>query len=121
MHYPPFVLPPGRSPLGLRGLKYFAVWSVCLIVLSQPSWAAWIEICKSPLKLPCFVSQPSWAAWIEITRLLYSVSVKLSRSPLGLRGLKCFLKFVTMKKLWSQPSWAAWIEIYYTDEEVYKQ
>ena len=34
--------------------------------MSQPSWAAWIEISfygKSKTKK---MSQPSWAAWIEI-------------------------------------------------------
>ena len=57
--------------------------------MSQPSWAAWIEInsdCVSSF-LPV-TSQPSWAAWIEImffNRIYNAAS--------------------------SQPSWAAWIEM----------
>ena len=35
-------------------------------MLSQPSWAAWIEI-KIDLEVrEKALSQPSWAAWIEI-------------------------------------------------------
>ena len=34
----------GRSPLGLRGLKLLLSPGLYLQILSQPSWAAWIEI-----------------------------------------------------------------------------
>ena len=55
-----------RSPLGLRGLKSEHCIIIALVNLSQPSWAAWIEI---HMRLNFFLkmkSQPSWAAWIEI-------------------------------------------------------
>ena len=58
--------------------------------MSQPSWAAWIEILRwhyFPVH-PC-ESQPSWAAWIEIIGVGMHV-----------------------EGLMSQPSWAAWIEIF---------
>ena len=59
------------------------------MVMSQPSWAAWIEICKFQRIDKDCRSQPSWAAWIEII-MLYRL-----KQPSSL----------------SQPSWAAWIEI----------
>ena len=34
----------GRSPLGLRGLKYDQIVNYLKQGKSQPSWAAWIEI-----------------------------------------------------------------------------
>ena len=34
----------GRSPLGLRGLKFIYMIYGYIITGSQPSWAAWIEI-----------------------------------------------------------------------------
>jgi hypothetical protein len=84
---------------------------VCRL-MSQPSWAAWIEI--SVLFLPSvpYLSQPSWAAWIEIYMHLATPSTRFCRSPLGLRGLKYGwgLYFAADRKM-SQPSWAAWIEI----------
>ena len=57
-------------------------------VKSQPSWAAWIEILTSLEALPCYPSQPSWAAWIEIVTSTVLLTGVTCRSPLGLRGLK---------------------------------
>ena len=34
--------------------------------MSQPSWAAWIEILMVLETTVLPLSQPSWAAWIEI-------------------------------------------------------
>ena len=56
----------GRSPLGLRGLKY-----------KNYQWLVWIV-----------KSQPTRAAWIEMTTHLATTSLVYRRSPLGLRGLK---------------------------------
>ena len=36
-------------------------------------------------------SQPSWAAWIEIKHIKAYTLFLISRSPLGLRGLKFFI------------------------------
>ena len=57
--------------------------------MSQPSWAAWIEIFTANGLWSAILSQPSWAAWIEI---MYHFN--------KLKG-----------GVMSQPSWAAWIEI----------
>ena len=35
-------------------------------MMSQPSWAAWIEIFTTVLYHIGDMSQPSWAAWIEM-------------------------------------------------------
>ena len=57
-----------RSPLGLRGLKYHLNKDKHCDTMSQPSWAAWIEMEWDVPKLDLELSQPSWAAWIEIRR-----------------------------------------------------
>ena len=77
--------------------------------MSQPSWAAWIEIvcstsrlssitCRSPLGLRGF-KYGYRAAQITIN----------GRSPLGLRGFKCRPCTRCWPKLRSQPIRAAWI------------
>ena len=79
----------GRSPLGLRGLKFFQSKLFSYRHKSQPTRAAWIEItvCMPPLvDLP--QSQPTRAAWIEIS-LNGSIGISIA----------------------SQPTRAAWIEI----------
>ena len=40
--------------------------------MSQPSWAAWIEICQNSFLLPALRSQPTRAAWIEILLIMKS-------------------------------------------------
>ena len=57
---------PCRSPLGLRGLKSVTITSNGQSILSQPSWAAWIEMPLSFGSVTGLESQPSWAAWIEM-------------------------------------------------------
>ena len=81
---------PGRSPLGLRGLKSISLDVLMVFMLSQPTRAAWIEISK-------------------VQHILGSTS---GRSPLGLRGLKYFLERSFKKWNKSQPTRAAWIEIF---------
>ena len=57
--------------------------------MSQPSWAAWIEIDAASNSYGVRpASQPSWAAWIEITSTSAGATDAAGRSPLGLRGLK---------------------------------
>ena len=124
-----------RSPLGLRGLKSAQNTVPCDATLSQPSWAAWIEIFgpygeamkdgsqpswaawiemeieQAAMRFG-WMSQPSWAAWIEIIVSFLKVLPVFSRSPLGLRGLKSYAVHQDYQVLPSQPSWAAWIEIF---------
>ena len=58
------------------------------------------------------LSQPIWAAWIEI---LYAAINHICRSivaaHLGCVDWNVFLQIISKLKLWSQPIWAAWIEI----------
>ena len=62
---------------------------------SQPSWAAWIEISKVFFNSSTASSQPSWAAWIEMLSKIRNYEEALSRSPLGLRGLKFWYSHVS--------------------------
>ena len=101
----------GRSPLGLRGLKFFVAHLETRGGESQPSWAAWIEMTMTKYSRFSMRSQPSWAAWIEIIPQSYLGEVQEGRSPLGLRGLKFCANILLFYPLLSQPSWAAWIEM----------
>ena len=78
-----------RSPHGLRGLK------------SEEKTA----------KVKKELSQPSWAAWIEIILSQVQKMAAAGRSPHGLRGLKSTNTELAYRQRVSQPSWAAWIEI----------
>ena len=61
------------------------------------------------------MSQPTRAAWIEIHQPYFQAALgELSRSPLGLRGLKFEIIEAMQKISKSQPTRAAWIEIRFT-------
>ena len=64
--------------------------------MSQPAWAAWIEIDTPQGSLNNIESQPAWAAWIEISTLPPLFPTAAGRSPHGLRGLKSLLIFLTL-------------------------
>ena len=67
-------------------------------------------------KLPISIlSQPTRAAWIEISISAPSEKQTPCRSPLGLRGLKYFIRLAAEEKQESQPTRAAWIEIFFTN------
>ena len=73
-----------RSPLGLRGLKFVEFnYSVELSYLSQPTRAAWIEICLYASSVIVVLSQPSWAAWIEILSFSYNKNTRFVAALLG--------------------------------------
>ena len=79
----------GRSPLGLRGLKYRSFCPLLLRRASQPTRAAWIEISHVAMYNTRFLkSQPTRAAWIEMLLFILRRTAKQS-----------------------QPTRAAWIEI----------
>ena len=53
-------------------------------VLSQPSWAAWIEIISLVIALmKAALSQPSWAAWIEILKWCLLITMMTVAALLG--------------------------------------
>ena len=79
----------GRSPLGLRGLK----WLQPCVNSDCPS--------RSPLGLRGLKFRPPAHGFLQ----------KGCRSPLGLRGLKCCIEGWLPAIYQSQPTRAAWIEI----------
>ena len=104
---------PGRTPHGVRGLKYhpkaheespgmshpsrgawieiYTVTLSCSHCRSHPSRGAWIEIRPAEACAAGQQSHPSRGAWIEIrTSCPQSTSCR-SRTPHGVRGLKLLL------------------------------
>ena len=53
------------------------------MILSQPSWAAWIEIKAQVLPVLTYMSQPSWAAWIEILTFVRGQPISSVAALLG--------------------------------------
>ena len=82
-------MPAGRTPHGVRGLKFGRTGLVIVGCQSHPSRGAWIEIAMDGYVLTSDLSHPSRGAWIEIIARLYEE---------GGDG-------------WSHPSRGAWIEI----------
>ena len=77
------------QPSWAAWIEIIMVFSTGTPLVSQPSWAAWIEIATLlSANLNAFMSQPSWAAWIEIIMVFSTGTPLVSRSPHGLRGLK---------------------------------
>ena len=102
----------GRTPQGVRGLKFYAHFLCLRRDESHPARGAWIEIClrvtagtglavSHPargawIEISCFglygsllaMSHPARGAWIEIP--VYSVRARGQdrRTPQGVRGLK---------------------------------
>ena len=101
----------GRTPYGVRGLKFQLIVHNGAAHESHPVWGAWIEIasacsvvsalsgrtpygvrglkfqrlCRERLLLR---SHPVWGAWIEIMRWIAHTQSVTSRTPYGVRGLK---------------------------------
>ena len=78
----------GRTPQGVRGLKYGQWYDIWIEARSHPAGGAWIEIETSGVINNRFKSHPAGGAWIEM-------------KALPLRA----------KKPWSHPAGGAWIEI----------
>ena len=79
----------GRTPHGVRGLKW-RVRHVCALFV----W-----------------SHPAWGAWIEIRLRLAECLSNQRRTPHGVRGLKYSNLFALFRRRQSHPAWGAWIEI----------
>ena len=100
----------GRTPHGVRGLKFISIVVDLVVYLSHSAWSAWIEIAKNTPISAYFMSHSAWSAWIEITTAADNVytrkshsawsawieiggvlarsAIKASRTPHGVRGLK---------------------------------
>ena len=61
-----------------------------------------------------FGSHPARGAWIEMSSILCVSSEMRSRTPQGVRGLKCIIIAYTSVFKASHPARGAWIEIRYS-------
>ena len=72
-----------RSPLGLRGLKFYPHEIISMVRRSQPTQAAWIEIAYTGALFHRQQSQPTRAAWIEIPAYAKTTNYILVAALLG--------------------------------------
>ena len=124
----------GRTPHGVRGLKFRpqpdhghrtgshpsrGAWIEMrrtqarpLPYASHPSRGAWIEM-GSATSWTCTssASHPSRGAWIEILSTSSPADSATGRTPHGVRGLKCRGRCLDGCRGRSHPSRGAWIEI----------
>ena len=80
----------GRTPPGVRGLKFATDGTWADIMPSHPTRGAWIEITFRKALEILDESHPTRGAWIEIGKNTYWVLMSYSRTPPGVRGLKSF-------------------------------
>ena len=85
---------PCRSPLGLRGLKYFAYVVLQAAAGRSPLGLRGLKFGIRKQQNQRGKSQPTRTAWIEIRNPHRQFRLSLCRSPLGLRGFKYSLKFI---------------------------
>ena len=79
----------GRTPQGVRGLKFYAHFLCLRRDESHPARGAWIEIClRVTAGTGLAVSHPARGAWIEISRVMVLLPPPFGRTPQGVRGLK---------------------------------
>ena len=84
----PMAFSTSRTPHGVRGLKWTALYCPPPLPWSHPSWGAWIEIKDGYCLYAGLRSHPSWGAWIEITFPASPLAGRPCRTPHGVRGLK---------------------------------
>ena len=77
-----------RTPHGVRGLKYRSSGSIYAPSLSHPTRGAWIEIRREGHRDKQSKSHPTRGAWIEIARGTDAQLPQPGRTPHGVRGLK---------------------------------
>ena len=79
----------GRTPHGVRGLKYKIVFFCLLCLMSHPAWGAWIEILNlapTAKAIPC--RTPHGVRGLKSEQLEYIAEEVTGRTPHGVRGLK---------------------------------
>ena len=104
----------GRTPHGVRGLKSKLPWTSCHSGLSHPARGAWIEIvCPGQNRNYLRPSHPARGAWIEINYDPGGIQPMGRRTPHGVRGLKYATSTTTACVRLSHPARGAWIEIFY--------
>ena len=106
-----YTLHPGRTPHGVRGLKYEGE---VVPVFRDGRTPHGVRGLKSLVRLPFMRivwSHPSRGAWIEITDESDTVTISSGRTPHGVRGLKSATAVTCSPTTPSHPSRGAWIEI----------
>ena len=78
---------------------------------SHPVRGAWVEIILIKVAIRNIKSHPVRGAWIEIMVLPLLLCLSASRTPHGVRGLKCAGSYGHHVRAESHPSRGAWIEI----------
>ena len=101
----------GRTPHGVRGLKY-VMWCEAISALRRTPHG--VRGLKSTVNSPLTgrtKSHPSRGAWIEISYSRKNRPNFDGRTPHGVRGLKYLLADARVLRARSHPSRGAWIEI----------
>ena len=102
----------GRTPRGVRGLKYFVPNHIVWQHWSHPSRGAWIEIPEFDRSGVMTLSRTPRGVRGLKSRLFVNALPFRGRTPRGVRGLKLLLiSSALMLVLSSHPSRGAWIEI----------
>ena len=101
----------GRTPQGVRGLKFRAGSRTPTHYTSHPARGAWIEIPSQSVKSRNLSSHPARGAWIEISPTRYTSILQAGRTPQGVRGLKYDEAGEPAAVSVSHPARGAWIEM----------
>ena len=101
----------GRTPHGVRGLKYCGVGRGPVLGSRTPHGVRGLKFVEEDEVPAVALSHPSRGAWIEMLRVLELLGKYLSRTPHGVRGLKCVASVARLVAMTSHPSRGAWIEM----------
>ena len=102
----------GRTPQGVRGLKYTGSCFLTRSSSSHPARGAWIEMAiRAPARTGSAGSHPARGAWIEISCGCVASNALTCRTPQGVRGLKFSGNNRRTPVCESHPARGAWIEI----------
>ena len=103
----------GRTPQGVRGLKYLNLKLFLLILESHPARGAWIEmeIVENQSAID-YGRTPQGVRGLKskVGATHFNTSF-LGRTPQGVRGLKCRKVAKSLGRKSSHPARGAWIEI----------
>ena len=103
----------GRTPCGVRGLKYIKPLSPNHLYMSHPVWGAWIEIGDESepngWQIP---SHPVWGAWIEMRDRDKTQYNPAQSHPVWGAWIEIELVEFALRHVESHPVWGAWIEIH---------
>ena len=106
------VLVKRRTPSGVRGLKFSICIYSAVFAPSHPVRGAWIEmINETRMGVVEMTSHPVRGAWIEIRGLTLLTLTARSRTPSGVRGLKWAINERYARHARSHPVRGAWIEM----------